>query len=223
VSGKEIFHYRNKNTRAAMSVAFSPDGSLFATGMGDGSVILWDLSRKGLVDGVPLKEQLDKSLEDLRSADAGKAYRSVWLLSSLKNEGVTLLKPFLKPAQHSSDEAISQYIRDLDNDDFDIREMASERLARLGPQAETLLRKALVSTESEEMRSRLKPLVKNLDQWIVKGPESLFVVRAIWVLQRIGTADAVAVLEDLAKGAQKARQTEEAQAALTILKKNKSK
>jgi len=43
--------------------------------------------------------------------------------------------------------------------------------------------------------------------------------RAIWVLERIGTPEARAVLEDLAKGAPEARQTQEAKAALDWLDK----
>jgi hypothetical protein len=109
---------------------------------------------------------------------------------------------------------ISELIRDLNADDFDRREAASKKLAELGTQAEAPLRKALEETTSEEMRSRIKDLLKPLDVWIVTDPDTLRALRAIWVLERIGTPEARAILEDLAKGAPEVRQTQEAKAAL---------
>jgi hypothetical protein len=110
-------------------------------------------------------------------------------------------------------------IADLDNDDFARREAASKQLAAFGAQAEPALRKALADTQSAEVRSRIQALLKALDQWVVTNPDALRSLRAIWVLERIGTPEARAVLGDLAKGAPEARQTQEAQAALDFLDK----
>ena len=51
----------------------------------------------------------------------------------------------------------------------------------------------------------------------VPGPETLRTIRAIMVLERIGTAEAQAVLETLAGGAPGARETAEAKASLERL------
>ncbi len=74
-------------------------------------------------------------------------------------------------------------------------------------------------TTSEEVRSRITQLLKPLDGWVVTDPDTLRALRAIWVLERIGTPEARAVLEDLAKGAPEVRQTQEAKAALDFLTK----
>ena len=110
-------------------------------------------------------------------------------------------------------------IADLDSDDFDRREAASKELASLGPQAESTLRKALKQTDSAEVRARIRPLLKAPDQWVVTDADMLRVIRAIWVLERIGTPEARAVLDDLAKGDPEVRQTQEAKAALDFLDK----
>jgi hypothetical protein len=77
----------------------------------------------------------------------------------------------------------------------------------------------LAETQSAEVRSRINQLLKAIDEWVVADPDALRSLRAIWVLERIGTPEARAVLEDLAKGAPEARQTQEAQAALDFLDK----
>jgi hypothetical protein len=68
-------------------------------------------------------------------------------------------------------------------------------------------------------RARIRPLLKALDAWVVTDPDTLRALRAIWVLERIGTPEARAVLEGLAKGAPEARQTKEAKNALDFLDK----
>lgn len=52
---------------------------------------------------------------------------------------------------------------------------------------------------------------------IVRSPENLRRIRAIEVLEHIGTADARAVLQSLAKGAAESRSTQEAKTALERL------
>ncbi len=110
-------------------------------------------------------------------------------------------------------------IADLDADDFDRREAATKELAVAGPQAEPALRKALEENPSPEVRSRIGRLLRSLNNWVVTDPDALRAIRAIWVLERIGTPEARTVLEDLAQGAPEVRQTQEAKAALDFLDK----
>jgi len=92
-------------------------------------------------------------------------------------------------------------------------------LAALGAQVEPVLRKALGQTTSEEVRSRIRPQLKALDGRMVVEAEDLRPVRTVQILRRIATARARAVLESLAKGAPKSRETQEAKAALDWLSK----
>jgi len=69
------------------------------------------------------------------------------------------------------------------------------------------------------VRHRIQELMKRPEGWVVTDPDLLRTLRAIWVLESIGTPEARAVLEDLAKGAPEARQTQDAKSALDFLDK----
>ncbi len=68
---------------------------------------------------------------------------------------------------------------------------------------------------SLETRRRLAQVLTNLSDRL--SPETLRTIRAITVLEQIGTPEAKAVLETLARGAPGARETEEARASLERL------
>jgi hypothetical protein len=82
----------------------------------------------------------------------------------------------------------------------------------LGEVAHPALRAALAARPSEEFRRRAEQLLE--------GPpsrERLRTVRALEVLEHVGTAEARAVFAALAQGAPAARLTREAQSALERL------
>ena len=181
----------------------------------DGAVTLFSL------DGAPGNEELTEDavskLWDLLGAgDGDRAYAAVGMLSVKEGIAPRIAKR-LHPIPAEKPEQTARLIADLDADDFDRREAASKRLAALGKQAEPALRKALDETKSAEVRARVAPLLKALDEWAVTDPELLRALRGIWVLERIGTPEARAVLDELAKGAPEARQTQEARNALDFL------
>jgi WD domain, G-beta repeat len=196
-------------------VAISQDGKKVAAALVGGAVTFSPIDT-----GQPDKPRLavdDKVFErlwsDLAVADGQQAYRAVRTLSEASDDVPARIGKRLKPAD------IVPLIADLDNDDFDRREAASKQLAAFGAQAEPALRKALAETPSAEVRSRIKPLLKTIGEWVVTDPDALRSLRAIWVLERIGTPAARSVLEDLVKGAPEARQTQEAKNALDFLDK----
>ena len=156
---------------------------------------------------------------DLAADDAKQAYKAVQTLTEATEAAPKWLRQRLRTVPRVPAAELARLIADLDADDFDRRETATQRLASLGAQAGPAIRKALEETTSAEVRSRLKPLVKAPDEWVVSDPDMLRALRAIWVLERIGTPKARAVLDDLAKGAPEARQTQEAKAALDFLDK----
>src|SRR5262249_31026427 len=129
-----------------------------------------------------------------------------------------LLRQSLKPVQGADEKRVAQLVKDLDNDDFEVREKASEELARIGEPSAGALRKALEGSSSAEMRSRITQL---LDKFAGKSATTDVVrrERALEVLEHIGGAEARAVLEELAKGAPEAGLTQEAKAALKRLGK----
>jgi hypothetical protein len=212
-TGKQLLRWNMEEP--VNQVAISPDGKKAAAVLG-GTVTLFPVDSPQPDKPHPTVDT--KAFEhlwaDLSGEDAEQAYRAVRTLSESGEDVPTRISKRLKPA-----DSIVRWIADLDNDDFDRREAASKQLAAFGPQAEPALRKALNETPSAEVRSRIKAILKAIDEWIVTDPDALRSLRAIWVLERIGTPAARTVLEDLAKGAPEARQTQEAKNAIGFLDK----
>src|SRR5262249_7962599 len=103
-----------------------------------------------------------------------------------------------------------------DDESFEVREKASADLRALDRHAEAVMRKALETTESAEVKKRLEKLLERFEQNSLLREEVL-AVRAVEVLERIGNAEAKEVLRGLAKGDESARLTEVARAALNRL------
>ena len=95
-----------------------------------------------------------------------------------------------------------------------MRAQAFEKLARLGVLAETDLRLAVERTDSEEIRARARQLLGAIDDPHRRLPAVVRYLRAVHVLERIGSAPAAEVLRGLAKGSSHASLTRRAAAAL---------
>jgi hypothetical protein len=154
--------------------------------------------------------------EDLAAKDAAKAYRARCRLIAAPEDALALLRRRLKPIEGMDDKSIQRLIDELDGDEFAVREKATKELRKLGALAEPACRKALVSRPTLEMRRRLEYLLEDLTSWR-PSPEILRQLRAIEVLERIGTAEAQKLLESLVGGAAGAWLSQEAQAAVERL------
>jgi hypothetical protein len=104
----------------------------------------------------------------------------------------------------------------LDSDRFETREQASAELQRLGEQAEPALRKAMAAKPSLEASRRLRALLDRVERR-TPSAEQLHALRAVEVLEHIGSPEAQRVLQTLAEGAPEAMLTREAKAALVRL------
>jgi HEAT repeat protein len=87
-------------------------------------------------------------------------------------------------------------------------------LERLGEEAAPALRKALASKPAPEVRRRIESILKKSR---TLSPETLLVVRAVEVLENIGTPEARELLKSLADGVPEAVLTQEAKASLERL------
>jgi HEAT repeat protein len=148
--------------------------------------------------------------------------RAVWILTAFGAETVAFLKDRVRPVPVDTQQHLDQLLADLDSDSFDRREAATRELSR-GVVAESVLEKALANRPSLEMRRRLEAILEDFPDWRTKNPELLRSVRAIWVLQQIGTPEARALLEKLAAGAPSALQTQKAKDALQSLDRLKKR
>jgi hypothetical protein len=97
--------------------------------------------------------------------------------------------------------------------EFTDREAATKALREYGDVVLPALQEALKGDLSAEQRTRLAPLMTAAGSWLLTG-ERAGQVRAVAVLERVGTADARDALVRLAGGVADARLTREAAAAL---------
>ena len=131
-------------------------------------------------------------------------------MAAQPTEAVAILKSNLKPARPLDMQQVRNWIADLDHNQFAVREKASAELAKVAECYEVPLRQALDQSTSPESRRRLQKLLEQTEP----SAERLRQSRAVEVLERIGTPESLAVLPDLAKGADGEALTLDAQAAL---------
>ncbi len=192
------------------AVAFSPDGRLLASGSADATALLWDLTGQRSPRPAPLRAaEMGRLWTELAADDAALAYQAICTLRAAPQQAVPLLSRHLQPAPPVDARRAAEILRRLDSDQFPVREQAAREIERLGDAAEILLRQALASGATVEVRRRAEQLLARLE-----GPESLRRARALEVLEQIGDAEARRVLTALAKGAPQTRLTREAQAVL---------
>ncbi|HEY7424956.1 MAG TPA: WD40 repeat domain-containing protein [Gemmataceae bacterium] len=200
----------------------SPDGATLAAGMRDGTIELSDLrpAEWARVRKTGLQPwQWRRCWKDLLSSDAcWLADRAAWMLAADAEQTLPLLKSYLH--RFSTETRIRQLIRDLDSDSFATRQAATRELHDIGAAAEPALLHAWRDKPSLELRRRMKELLEAIERHRMARPtgERLRSVRAIGVLERIGTKEARAILEDLARGGEGAWETWEAQEALRRLR-----
>jgi WD40 repeat protein len=208
------------------SLAFSPDGAILASGAADATILLWNAAklRPGPADAdaaepVLTAEQVNKSWDDLADADARKTFRAMQALAAAPRSSVPRLKELLRPVDAAEAQKIGPLLNDLDSNKYDVREKATRKLAALGEDAREALQKFLAGPLSPEARARAQGVLNGLGQ-AGPSPERLRQGRALEVVERIGTAEARGLLEELAKGLPDAHLTREAKAALERLRKN---
>jgi hypothetical protein len=154
----------------------------------------------------------------LADADAAKAWRAVWRLANAPQDALAFLRGRVKPYPTAAADVTRKLLADVDSDSFKVREAAVKRLKELGLQAEPALRSALGAKPSLEQRRRIEELLAALREPSPPTAEELRQLRALIVLERIGTPDARWLLEEVAKGPESARLTRQARAALIYLR-----
>jgi WD40 repeat protein len=204
----------------AACLAFAPDGGTLATGHADGTVLVWDLdpARKALAvpeGGV----KPEACWADLAAANPRTAYSAIDRLAGAPAAALPLLREKLVPVEVDP-RWLAARLADLDSADYATREAASRILEEVVEAAEGPLRQALGQTRSAEVRARLGRLLASR-QPAVPPPETVRRLRALAVLERIGSEKARAVLRRLAGGAAGARLTREAKAALERLERGR--
>lgn len=194
-------------------LAFSADGRRLASAGDDTSALVWSVTGRQRPDVALDRQRLEALWGDLAGADAARAWRAVCTLAAAPELTLPWVRKHLRPASAAGTRRIARLVADLDGAEFAARQQAARELERLGGLAEPALRQALDGRPSAEVRRQAERLLANLGG-PVRSPEVLRGLRAVEVLEHIGTVEARRELERLAREAPAGRLRKEARAAV---------
>jgi WD40 repeat protein len=218
-TGKRRFSFTGHEGNVS-AVAFSRDGRRLVSGGEDCRVIVWDLTgTAGAPVGKLEAKDLDALWGGLASDDAPGAARSLGKLVARPAEAVPYLRLRLTVLTDADLKRIEKLVADLDDPAFKVRDAAARELERNGEAAVPVLKRALEGNKSAEVRQTAERLLKKIGDGEdpVTSADARRLVRAVEALERIGGAEAVALLKDLRRRGGKLIPIREADAALKRL------
>lgn len=198
--------------------AFSPNSKWLAASCSDTTISVWPASTAETKAGKPLDE---KSLAQvLEKGGASDAYEAIGRMIADPEQALAFLKRRLHAVAKVDAKHVQRLIADLDSDQSKQREAARKELAQLGTRGEPALRATLLSGKvALGSQRRIEKLLHDLEEkQTVLSAEDVLHIRAIQVLERIGTKQARQLLENLSQGAELSPRTRAAVAALRRLK-----
>jgi WD40 repeat protein len=204
------------------ALAFSPNGRQLATGLRDGTILLWDTTGRADAGSLaaipPTKEEFPELWAVLGGDDAVAAHRAIQRLAAHPKAAAEFARRYLSPVKEKppSTQAIQHWITDLDDDAYARREEASRQLTAFGKAVDAEITKALKRPSSPETHRRLEESREKMRSRLLQ-PEQVRLTRALEILERAGTAEPRQLLEQLARGQGYAWLTREANAVLKRL------
>jgi hypothetical protein len=211
----------------ALNLAFTPDGKHLAAGIS--TFLLLEVPRAGGTQEQMTrlaKNTLAKLWQELRNKEADQAYPAMAAMADRPEETVAFLRKQLQPRPHRvTREQIAQWIADLDAASYPRRAAAIKALLAVGCEADLPLRAALQSKKlTLEASLRVKETLRKLPKMSLARPfpvppDQLQRLRAIQVLEWIGSIQAREVLDTLCRGGPDAHETQEANGALKRLRR----
>jgi WD40 repeat protein len=200
------------------SVAFSPDGRLLAVAGWCNTALVCDVAaltaEKLPKTAAPKANELEALWDDLTISDGERAYRAVGQLAESGAASALFIRKRLKAESASEEPRLARLLKNLDDDDFEVREKATAALEGLGLKARAALRRALETSKSAEVCARAGRLLQKLDKSDERPPSAALIAqRAVEALEQSRSPEARDVLKNLAAGppdAEPARSAKEA-------------
>lgn len=200
-----------------VSIAINPDGRSVAVAMDDGSVLVWRVpaAKRGPRPMKVLEPHAARELWDaLADENIEKVSRAAADIAAGGPESLGMLKEHLIQV---SDEGFRRLLADLESESYAVRERASDELKTHGRAALPAARRALSGTASPEVRSRLEAYLRDAAPSEGTAVDALRRLRAVEILARIGSAEAIETLEALARDGGDPVETQAARLALKRL------
>jgi hypothetical protein len=217
-TGKEIARLAGHLGRVH-SLAFSPDGTRLVSGNSDTTALVWDVANLERAPSVKLEaERLEELWRTLLVPSAAGPHEAMSVLAGAPESTVPFLKKQLERQSWPDPKEIPQLITDLDSGKFKVRETATMRLEDLGDAALPALRKLLDGTPSVEVRDRAQQVLARLATGLSRS--GLRLVRALEILEQIGTSEARSAIELLLRPEHPAWLRQEARTTLERLTKS---
>jgi WD40 repeat protein len=197
--------------RAEEGLSFSPDGKRLAVVERGGTVLVFDVAirreRLELGDG-----EVDRLWTDLGSPDPKVGWAALFRLADRPAEAMKMFGERLTPIRVPTE--TTNLIDQLDLATFRAREAASRRLLDLGDAVRPAVAKAMTAATDPEARGRLESITASLADRRPPQPVDLRRLRALVVLEKIGSPEARTKVQELAGGMDGVRVTVAAKAAL---------
>jgi WD40 repeat protein len=221
-TGQQLLAFRAADGRL-LRMAFSPDGTRLATAGGRleaSCAYVWDVSdvqRPGPPKAT--KDQLGDWAKALTDPNPKTAVRAAWELIDRPSEALAEIQAALDAVKPPDPKRVGLLIADLASQDFQTREAATQELIRMGDGVRKPAAEARAKSDSPEQRNRLDEILDELSK-AKASPEVLFGSRAAYVLERIGSKDAIALLKQAAtKGGSLQRESAAALVRLGLVAK----
>ena len=185
------------------TLEFSPDGRRLFTAYADATMLAWDMTRpewRARPLNHPLTdEEVKRHWDRLRHSDADEAYRSKWALVGDPKKTIAFLSTHIASEPRIAPERVKALIADLDSAEYAVRERAQRELQEHFRRSEALLRKTLEGPASTEVKNRINRMIAAYFA-ANPPPDQLRDLRAIEVLEQIGTPEARDLLRRLGSG-----------------------
>jgi RNA polymerase sigma factor (sigma-70 family) len=212
-SGQErvAFHHEG----AIQAAAFHADGTRVVASSPEAPIYVWDLFGKA-----PKWQaaKTDALWADLAAADAKVAFTALRTLRANPAEAVAWLGDRVQVPKVPAAAKVAAWLKQLDSPKFAEREQAKKELTAVADLIQADLAEARKAC-TLEVAQRLDQILKSITD---PRPEHLRHVRACEVVEGIGTAPALKLLQAWASGPSGARLTTEARASLTRLEQQGS-
>jgi len=156
-------------------------------------------------------EDMEDLWRDLDSVDNTRAFSALWTLVGSGDAAVALLRSKMiqsKAKEPAIEDELDGLLKEMDDESFDVRKRATERLRKIGQPILPTLQKLVDTVESPEVRMRLKDVVTQLTSEAAaaaaktaKKPSRppLLAPRAVRVLETIGSPAALDLLGQLSQ------------------------
>jgi RNA polymerase sigma factor (sigma-70 family) len=192
-------------------LVFTGDDRALVSASADSTMLVWDIAQAATKKPALKAGNVETAWRTLIGDDARAAYEAIRTLASSPDGAVQLLARHLKPAVPIEVKRIDACLRDLDSDEFEVRQRATRTLEQMGEQVVAALERCLAGRPSLEVRKRVERIVEKA---LAPNPQRLRQSRALEALERMGCDGARRLFEALAKGDPDARLTGDARAAL---------